>query len=191
MSEHSGTRERPTDAPATPAAPATNDARAADPPAPSATPAGPRPEPLRFFGTTWLRHDGGYAARRTAAATVSLLAAVAGCLILRFAFQGLTIAAVSSFVSVLTVVMFAICGALAFRRTWQGFVKRPEPDAQDAFRGLLAFGFIGSLLAYSVRCLVEAPGEGLRRAEYEEALVQYERRGSRRTGNPARKRPKG
>ncbi|MFJ6568574.1 EamA/RhaT family transporter [Streptomyces sp. NPDC091292] len=181
MSEHSGTRERPTDAPAT-----TEAVPAATPDA-SATTAGPRPEPLRFFGTTWLRHDGGYAARRAAAATAALLAAVAGALVLRFAFQGLTIAAVGSFVSVLTVVMFAICGALAFRRTWQGYVKRPEPDEPDALRGLLAIGFVGSLLAYFVRCLVEAPGEGLRRAEYEEAMARYERRAGRRTGNPAKK----
>ncbi|OSC51643.1 hypothetical protein B5181_39350, partial [Streptomyces sp. 4F] len=24
------------------------------------TPAGPRPEPLRFYGTTWVHHDNGY-----------------------------------------------------------------------------------------------------------------------------------
>ncbi|MFE2137646.1 hypothetical protein ACFW9X_31475, partial [Streptomyces sp. NPDC059466] len=28
------------------------------------TPAGPQPEPLRFFGTTWVEHDGGYPGRR-------------------------------------------------------------------------------------------------------------------------------
>ncbi|MDF3143975.1 MULTISPECIES: EamA/RhaT family transporter [unclassified Streptomyces] len=156
-----------------------------------ATPAGstgPRPEPLRFFGTTWVDHANGYTARRIAVAVGSLATTAASCLVLRFAYQGLQIAEVGSFVAVLVVVMFAVCSALAFRHTWDAFTKRPDPDRQASLRGLLAIGFVGSLLAYSFRSLTEAPGEKLHRQEYEAARQQHETRTTRRTGNPAKKR---
>ncbi|MET9116257.1 EamA/RhaT family transporter [Streptomyces longwoodensis] len=149
---------------------------------------GPRPEPLRFFGTTWVEHDKGYTPRRVGVAVGSLAAAVASCLVLRFAYQGLQIADIGAFVTVLVVVMFAVCSALAFRHTWDGFARRPDPERQASLRGLLAIGFIGSLLAYFFRSLTEAPGEKLHREEYEAALDQHRRRTSRRTGNPSRKR---
>ncbi|WP_405885598.1 EamA/RhaT family transporter [Streptomyces sp. NBC_01136] len=143
---------------------------------------------MRFFGTTWVEHDGGYTGRRIAVAAGSLLAAVAACVVLRFAYQGLAIADVGKPVTVLVVVMFAVCSALAFGHTWDTFSKRPDPDRQASLRGLMAIGFIGSLLAYAVRTLTEAPGEKLHREEYEEARRQYERRTTRRTGNPSKKR---
>ncbi|MDN3297710.1 hypothetical protein QWM81_27470 [Streptomyces ficellus] len=158
------------------------------------TPAGgPRPEPIRFFGTTWVGHDGGYGLRRAGVAAGSLAAAVAGAFVLRFAYQGLAIADVGGFVNALVVVMFAVCTAIAFRTTWEGFTRRPaNPGREDALRSLKAIGFIGSLLAYFVRSLIEAPGEKLLRAEYETALARYEKRRSTRTGNPAgrKKNPK-
>ncbi|GAA2933339.1 hypothetical protein GCM10020221_31350 [Streptomyces thioluteus] len=65
----------------------------------------------------------------------------------------------------------AICTALAFRRTWEGFVRRPDPGRDEAVErsaaGLTAIGFVGVLLAWSLRALQEAPGEQLRRREYE------------------------
>ena len=64
--------------------------------------------------------------------------------------------------------MFAVCSALAFGHTWDAFTERPDPDRQASLRGLLAIGFIGSLLAYSFRSFTEAPGEKLRRDEYED-----------------------
>ncbi|AZM54711.1 hypothetical protein DMA15_20890 [Streptomyces sp. WAC 01529] len=149
---------------------------------------GPRPEPIRFFGTTWLAHDGGYGARRAGLAVGSLLAAAAGCLVLRFAYEGLAIADVGGFVNLLVVVMFAVCSAIAFRRTWEGFAKRHDPASQAQLRSLLTIGFIGVLLAYFFRSLKEAPGERLHREEYEAALAQYKKRTSRRTGNPSRKK---
>lgn len=149
-----------------------------------ATPAGPQPEELRFFGTTWLDHSGNYRLRRIGVAAGSLAAAVAGCFVLRFAYQGLEIAKVGGFVNMLVVVMFAICSAIAFRKTWEGFVRRPaDPAREEALRSLKAIGFIGSLLAYFFRSLSEAPGEKLRRAEYEEAVTRFEKR-------RARKKPK-
>ncbi|MEV5989660.1 EamA/RhaT family transporter [Streptomyces sp. NPDC052051] len=153
-----------------------------------ATPRGPCPEPIRFFGTTWVDHDGGYGARRAAVAVGSLLAAAAACLVLRLAYEGLQIAAAGTLVSMLIVVMFAVCSALAFGHTWGAFGKRPDPERQASLRGLLAIGFIGSLLAYFARSLSEAPGEKLHREEYETARAAYEKRTSRRTGNPSRKR---
>ncbi|MFC8365455.1 EamA/RhaT family transporter [Streptomyces griseorubiginosus] len=149
---------------------------------------GPRPEPIRFFGTTWVDHDHGYALRRAGVAAGSLAAAVASCLILRFAYEGLQIADTGSFVTVLVIAMFAICSALAFRNTWDGFGRRPDPDRQASLRGLLAIGFVGSLLAYFLRSLTEAPGEKLHREEYESARRQHEKRSTRRTGNPSKKK---
>lgn len=152
---------------------------------------GPRPEPLRFFGTTWVDHDGGYALRRAGVAIGALVAAAAGAFVLRFAFQGLTIAKVGTLVGLLVVVAFAVCSALAFRKTWEGFTRRPEPGggesaaAAGSSQGILLIGFIGTLLAYAVRALVEAPGERLHRAEYERARELHTRRHTTRTGNPA------
>ncbi|PPS88607.1 hypothetical protein [Streptomyces sp. MH60] len=151
-------------------------------------PAGPRPEPLRFYGTTWVDHDHGYTARRVGLAVGSLAVAAAACFVLRVAYQGLQIADIGSFVSLLMIVMFAICSALAFRHTWSGFTSRPDPDRQASMRGLLAIGFVGSLLAYFCRTFTEAPGEKLHREEYEKAREEYEKRTVRRSGNPSRKR---
>lgn len=149
---------------------------------------GPRPEPLRFFGTSWVHHDNGYAARRAGVAVGSLAAAVVSCLVLRLAYEGIQIAETGSFVTVLVVAMFAICSALAFRNTWDGFGKRHDPQRQASLRGLLAIGFVGTLLAYFFRSLTEAPGEKLHREEYEEAREAYARRTTRRTGNPSKKK---
>lgn len=153
---------------------------------------GPQPEPIRFFGTTWVGHDGGYGLRRAGVAAGALAAAVAGCLVLRFAYQGLAIADVGGFVNTLVVVMFAICSAVAFRKTWEGFTRLPTGSAtEDSLRSLKAIGFVGSLLAYFFRTLTEAPGEKVRREEYETARSQYEKRRGVRTGNPAARKGKG
>ncbi|MFJ5137970.1 hypothetical protein [Streptomyces sp. NPDC088707] len=158
----------------------------------SGTPAGPQPEEIRFFGTSWVDHSGTYTLRRVGLAVGSLAAAVAACFVLRFAYQGLEIAAVGGIVNMLVVLMFAVCSAIAFRKTWEGFGRRPaDPAREESLRSLKAIGFIGSLLAYCARCFVEAPGEKLRRAEYDTARAQYEKRRGTRTGNPAaRKKPK-
>ncbi|MFI6375281.1 EamA/RhaT family transporter [Streptomyces sp. NPDC050546] len=151
-------------------------------------PPGPTPDPIRFFGTTWLNHDNGYTPRRIAVAIGSLVTAAAACLVLRLAYQGLQIAAIGGFVSLLMIVMFAICSAMAFRHTWDGFTRRPDPDRQASLRGLLAIGFVGSLLAYFFRSLTEAPGEKLHRGEYEAARKRHEKSTTRRSGNPSKKR---
>lgn len=126
----------------------------------------PRPEPIRFFGTTWVGHDGGYALRRVGVAAGSLVSAVIGALVLLFGFQGLTDADVGLFVNVLAIAGFAVCSVLMFARTWRGYVRgRPsaagaDPDTGGSMQGLYVIGFVGALLAYFVRSLYEAPGSG-------------------------------
>ncbi|MFE3553717.1 hypothetical protein ACFXKW_02445 [Streptomyces sp. NPDC059193] len=168
-------------------APAAEPAQA---PAPAAA-AGPEPEPIRFFGSTWLNHDGGYALRRAAVAAGSLITAVAAAVLLRLSYEGLELGNVGPFLSISVVVLFAISSSIAFAKTWESFSRRPAPSSDEAaLKGLKAIGFIGSLIAYFLRCLVEAPGEKLRRAEYERAVAEFARRRSARTGNPAARRPK-
>ncbi|MET8434110.1 hypothetical protein ABZV61_15175 [Streptomyces sp900116325] len=158
-------------------------------PEPGSTAPGPRPEPIRFFGTTWVEHDGRYGLRRVGVALGSLAAAVASCFVLRFAYQGLEIADVGSLVGILVVLMFAVCSAVAFRKTWEGFSRRPADRArEDNLRGLKTIGFIGSLLAYFFRSFLEAPGEKLRRTEYETAVARYAKRRATRAGNRAGRR---
>lgn len=167
----------------TPAEPA----QAAQAPAP----VGPEPEPIRFFGTTWVNHDGGYALRRAAVAVGALATAVAAALLLRLSYEGLEIGNVGPFLSISVVILFAVASSIAFAKTWDSFSRRPAPSSDEAaLKGLKMIGFIGSLIAYFLRCLVEAPGEKLRRAEYEHAAAEFARRRSSRTGNPAARRPK-
>ncbi|MFJ3833417.1 hypothetical protein ACIPWI_36480 [Streptomyces sp. NPDC090046] len=163
----------------------------AEPDAQAAVTAGPQPEPIRFFGTTWVDHDGGYALRRAGLAIGSLTTAVAAALLLRLSYEGLEIGNVGPFLSISVVVLFAISSSIAFTKTWASFSRRPAPSSDEAaLKGLKTIGFIGSLIAYFLRCLGEAPGEKLHRAEYERAQTEYARRRSTRTGNPAARRPK-
>lgn len=159
--------------------------------APAPVPTGPEPEPIRFFGTTWVKHDGGYAVRRAGVAVGSLAGAFAAAYLLRFAYEGLEIGNVGPFLSISVVILFAIASSIAFVKTWDSFSRRPAPSSDEAaLKGLKAIGFIGSLIAYFLRCFAEAPGEKLRRAEYEHATAEFARRRSSRTGNPAARRPK-
>ncbi|MEU6854819.1 hypothetical protein ABZ901_33405 [Actinacidiphila alni] len=158
--------------------------RAAAVTAPTPARGEPRPEEIRFFGTTWVAHNGGYAWRRAGVAVGSLLATAVGALVLRFGFQGLADADIGPFVTFLAVAGFAVCSALAFQRTWQSFSRRRPPaadaDAARSAQGLVAVGFLGILLAYFVRSLSEAPGEALCRAEYEAALSAHARKKPKR-----------
>ncbi|CAM5534855.1 membrane protein [Streptomyces avidinii] len=164
---------------------------AAEAPDAAPVPTGPEPEPIRFFGTTWVNHDGGYGPRRVGMAVAALVVAVAGALLLRLSYEGLEIGNVGPFLSISVVVLFAIASSIAFAKTWDSFGRRQAPSSDEtALKGLKAIGFIGSLIAYFLRCFVEAPGEKLRRAEYERATADFARRRSSRTGNPAARRPK-
>ncbi|WP_374324653.1 hypothetical protein [Streptomyces sp. AP-93] len=154
-------------------------------------PTGPEPEPIRFFGTTWVNHDGGYGARRVGAALIALTLAVLSAFLLRFSYEGLEIGNVGPFLSISVVILFAIASSIAFVKTWESFSRRPAPSSDEtALKGLKAIGFIGSLIAYFLRCFVEAPGERRLRTEYERASAEFNRRRSSRTGNPSARRPK-
>ncbi|MFI0724109.1 hypothetical protein [Streptomyces sp. NPDC021224] len=149
---------------------------------------GPAPEPIRFFGTTWVDHDRGYGLRRLGVSVGSLATAAAGAFVLKIGFQGLGDAKIGTFVTALAFIGLAVCSVLAFRHTWRGFVaRRPAGDA-DGTASLYAIGFVGGLLAYFVRSLSEAPGEDLRRAEYAEARARFEARQAR---PKAKAKPKG
>jgi hypothetical protein len=142
---------------------------------------GPQPEPLRFFGTTWVAHDRGYGWRRAGVAAGSLVAAVFGAAVLVLGFAGLADAHVGLPVMVLVVGAFAVCTVLAGWRTWQEFTGRVPPrehreyevtergPKEEVGRGLYLIGIVGVLLAYFLRSLVEAPGERLQRERYEAA----------------------
>ncbi|GAB3645231.1 hypothetical protein [Streptomyces sparsus] len=151
----------------------------------------PEPEPIRFYGTSWVDRTRGYVLRRIGLTTAAFAAAAAGALLLRLSYQGLAIADVGRLVDVAVVVAFAVCNSIAFTRTWTGFVRRPDVprDTDDKSQhSIRLIGFIGVLLAYGIRSLIEAPGERLHRTEYEQAVQRHERRRSTRTGNPAARR---
>lgn len=150
----------------------------------------PRPEPIRFYGTCWVDHSSGYLLRRIGLGVGALVAAVAGAMVLRLSYQGLFIAEVSGWMKMLVIVAFAVCSALAFSRTLSSYTRGPESGStapDSSMRSVKAVGFIGVLFAYAVRTAVEAPGEKLLRAEYEQALARHRRLRSSRTGNPAAK----
>lgn len=156
----------------------------------------PQPEPLKFFGTTWVERGGGYWARRVGVGVGALVLAAFGAYVLRLAYEGLALSDSGSLLSILMVAAFAICSSLAFSRMITRFSRRPEPAAEGeksgdaSMRPILGIGFVGVLLAYFFRNLLEAPGEKLHRQEYERELELYQRRRTTRTGNPAKRKRK-
>jgi hypothetical protein len=127
------------------------------------------PQPIRFFGTTWVRHDGGYGWRRVGVAAGALVAAALGAALLGLGVQGVLAATSGPAMPFLAVGGVTVCTVLGFHHTWRSFVRRAAGSDPEGAKGLYAVGFVGVLLAYFARALVEAPGERLRRAEYEAA----------------------
>ncbi|MGK5450122.1 hypothetical protein [Streptomyces radiopugnans] len=155
----------------------------------------PEPEPIRFYGTTWVDHSGGYLLRRIALGLGALLLAAAGAWTLRLAYEGSTFAG-GGVIGVLLVVALGLSSSMAFSRTLTDYTREPGEARSDdaAMRPIKMIGFLGVLLAYAARSLVEAPGEKLRRAEYDRAVARHERRGAARAarrGNPAARRGSG
>ncbi|MER0244565.1 hypothetical protein AAHZ94_21740 [Streptomyces sp. HSW2009] len=154
--------------------------------------AGPTPESIRFFGTTWVHRDGGYVLRRIAFSVGTLLAAAASAAVLVFAYQGVAISDAGGLVNILVIAALAICSALAFGRTMEelGDGERRRNRTEDAaaeksMRSIKLIGIVGVLLAYFCRSLIEAPHEKRYRAEYETARTRHERLRATRTRNPA------
>ncbi|MEV7023212.1 EamA/RhaT family transporter [Kitasatospora sp. NPDC093558] len=162
-------------------------------PAGTPDPAAPRPEPIRWFGTSWVHRDHGYWARRVAVSAGSLVTAAAAAFVLRLAVEGVALSAQGGFLNTLLVLAVAVCSLLAALRTWKVFA-----EGRDGLTGWMAedrslgavwmIGGVGSLLAYFLRSLTEAPGEGVLRARYERAVEQYEKRRAGRGGRPGGKR---
>ncbi|GAA2231502.1 MULTISPECIES: hypothetical protein [Kitasatospora] len=143
----------------------------------------PEPEPIRFFGTSWVDRGTGYWARRVVVPIGALLCAAAGALVLRFAVGGVRLSDSGGFVNGLLIAAIAVCSCLAAVRNWKLLTEGRESlagwMAEDRSLGAVwLIGAVGALVAYFVRSLVEAPGEGVKRAGYDQARMHYERRGA-------------
>ncbi|MDH6576762.1 hypothetical protein [Kitasatospora sp. MAP5-34] len=163
-------------------------------PKPQPKPAGaPEPEAIRWFGTSWVDRGSGYWLRRVLVAVGALAAAVAVALVLRFGVGGVKVSNSGGFVYGLLLAAIAVCSCLAAVRTW-----RLLGEGRDALTGWMAedrslgavwlIGCVGALIAYFVRSLIEAPGESVARARYEQATERYESRRPGRPGRQGRKR---
>jgi len=135
----------------------------------------PQPEPIRWFGTGWVEHDTRYWLRRVGVGAGALLAAVAGALLMRLAVQGVFISRAGSLIDLMLALAVMVCSCVAALRTWsllsRGRAALSGWMADDRTVGpMLAVGFVGALVAYFLRSLVEAPGEAEKRARYERAL---------------------
>lgn len=146
----------------------------------------PRPEPIRFYGTTWVDRSHGYLPRRFGLGLGAMLLAAAGIVLLRLAHDALRLADSNGLLNTLLIVAFALCSAMAFNRTWASY-RRPVPGDEHMFRSIKIVGFVGVLLAYALRSGIEAPGEGLRRRHYEDAVAAHRKLNTKRSGNPARR----
>ncbi|GHF47148.1 hypothetical protein GCM10018790_25860 [Kitasatospora xanthocidica] len=170
------------------------------PPTPAPRPVAPRPvgapepQPIRWFGTSWLNRDGGYWPRRVAVAVGSLAATAAVVLLLRFGVEGIALSENGTFVNGLLTAAIAVCSMMSVRRTWKLLTEGRDQltgwMAEDKSLGAVwLIGSAGALAAYFARSLVEAPGEAVRRASYERAVAQYEKRQAGRGGRPDGKSP--
>ncbi|TDU05762.1 hypothetical protein EDD99_4293 [Streptomyces sp. 846.5] len=154
----------------------------------------PQPEPIRFFGTGWVTHDTAYWLRRVGVSLGALLAAGAGAVLMRLGVQGVFVSAAGSLVNTLLVVAVAICTCVAAIRTWTLLSKgRASPGGvmadEKSVGPMLLIGFVGILVAYFLRSLIEAPGEAEKRSRYELALAAHARRRTPATaGSGKRKR---
>ncbi|MFE5579971.1 hypothetical protein [Kitasatospora sp. NPDC056531] len=165
------------------------------PPTPAPKPAGaPEPEPIRFFGTSWLNRDNGYWPRRVGVSVGALVATAAAVLVLRFGVEGVALSDSGGFLNGLLTAAIAVCSMMAVRRTWKVLTEGKDQltgwMAEDKSLGAVwLIGGAGSLAAYFARSLVEAPGEGAKRAAYQRAVERHGKRQSNRSGRPDTKAP--
>ncbi|MGF1429669.1 hypothetical protein [Kitasatospora sp. LaBMicrA B282] len=153
----------------------------------------PAPEPIRFFGTTWVDRGGAYWLRRAAVSLGAFLTVVAGGFVLQFAVGGVQMSKAGGLVNVLLLGAIAICSCLAALRTWKILA-----EGRDSLEGWMAedkslgavwlIGCVGAAAAYFFRSLTEAPGEGVRRAALERATVRHAKREATRAGRPGKRK---
>ncbi|MFJ5922234.1 hypothetical protein ACIQF6_06425 [Kitasatospora sp. NPDC092948] len=151
----------------------------------------PAPEPIRFFGTTWVDRGAAYWLRRALVSLGALAATAAGALLLRLGVSGVRISGAAPLTALLTLAI-GVCTALAGLRTWkiltEGRASLTGWMAEDkSLAGVWLVGFTGSLVAYFLRSLAEAPGEGLKRAVHDQETATWQRRRAARAERDARK----
>ncbi|MER7750646.1 hypothetical protein [Kitasatospora sp. NPDC097643] len=152
------------------------------PPTPAPKPAGtPEPEPIRWFGTSWLNRDNGYWLRRVLVPVGALATAAAAAFVLRLGVEGVALSDSGGFLNGLLTVAVAICSVMAALRTWKVLAEGKDQltgwMTEDRSLGAVwIIGGIGALLAYFVRSLTEAPGEAAKRASYDRAVAQHTKR---------------
>ncbi|MEY9874087.1 hypothetical protein ABH931_003581 [Streptacidiphilus sp. MAP12-33] len=147
---------------------------------PSASPSVQAPS-IRWFGTTWVDRGPDYWLRRVAVSVGALVAAVAGGFLMRLAVEGVAVAKTGAFVEILLVLAIAVCSCVGALRTWNVLTQGRESLTgwmadEKSISVMLIVGFVGSLVAYFLRSLVEAPGEGVERTRYELAVAAAARR---------------
>ena len=140
----------------------------------------PQPDPIRFFGTGWVTRDTAYWLRRVGVSLGALVAAGAGAVLMRLGVQGVFVSAAGSLVNTLLVAAVAICTCVAAIRTWtllsRGRASLSGWMADEKSVGpMLLIGFVGMLVAYFLRSLIEAPGEAEKRSRYELAVAAHAR----------------
>ncbi|WP_329565070.1 hypothetical protein [Kitasatospora sp. NBC_01266] len=153
----------------------------------------PAPEPIRYFGTSWVERGADYWLRRVAVSLGALVTTVAGVLVLRFAVGGVQMSKAGGFVNWLLLAAIAVCSCLAALRSWKVLTEgRDSLDgwmAEDKSLGAVwLIGCVGAVAAYFVRSLVEAPGEGVKRAAWEREAARHEKRKASRAGRPDKRK---
>ncbi|MFJ1753034.1 hypothetical protein [Kitasatospora sp. NPDC088134] len=151
----------------------------------------PAPAPIRFFGTTWVHRDGSYWLRRALVPLGALAATAAGLLALRLGVSGVRISGAAP-LTLLLMLAIGVCNALAGLRNWKILTEGRESltgwmAEEKPLAGVWLVGFAGALAAYFARSLVEAPGEGLKRAVLDQETATWQRRRAARADREARK----
>ncbi|MDH6116730.1 hypothetical protein [Kitasatospora sp. GAS204B] len=151
------------------------------------------PEPIRFFGTSWVEHGTDYWLRRVAVSLGAFATVVAGGLVLQFAVGGVRMSKAGGLVNWLLLAAIAVCSVLAALRTWKVLAEgRDSLDgwmAEDKSLGAVwLIGCVGSAAAYFFRSLTEAPGEGVRRAQWERETARHEKRKASGGGRPGKRK---
>ncbi|BAJ29192.1 MULTISPECIES: hypothetical protein [Kitasatospora] len=151
----------------------------------------PAPQPIRWFGTSWVERGAGYWLRRAAVSLGALAATAAGALALRLGVSGVRLSEAAP-LSLLLMLAIGVCSALAGLRNWKILTEGKDALSgwmaeEKSLAGVWLIGFTGALAAYFARSLVEAPGEGLKRAAYDQESAVWHRRRAAKAERDARK----
>ncbi|MFE1319160.1 hypothetical protein [Kitasatospora phosalacinea] len=151
----------------------------------------PVPPPIRWFGTTWVDRGTAYWLRRALVPLGALAATAAGAFALRLGVSGVRISGAAPLTLLLTLAL-GLCSAMAGLRNWKILTEGKESltgwaAEEKQLAGVWLVGFVGALAVYFARSLVEAPGEGLKRAAYDQERATWHRRRAARAEREARR----